>query len=118
MTAKERLQAMVKLSSKITVYIPSTTDVNKEVDTSAYVDNCAVLLSDCFGGATATNAIGCWNSPKAGLVKEKTTLVFAYCTTEQLNEHMGKVIDFCDNMKKELAQDAVAFELNGEMYFV
>lgn len=118
MNATQKLQAMVKLSSKITVYIPSTVDIDKETDTQKYVDNCAVLLSNCFGGATATNAIGCWTSPTAGLVKEKTTLVFAYCTTEQLNEHIEKVVDFCENMKKELSQDAVAMELNGEMYFI
>ena len=94
MNATMRLKNMFKLSSKVTVYIPSTTDINKEVDTSAYIDNCATLLSNCFGGATSTNALGCWTSPTMGLVKEKTTLVFAYCTTEQLDEHIEKVIDF------------------------
>ena len=118
MNATMKLKNMFKLSSKITVYIPSTTDINKEVNTSAYVDNCATLLSNCFGGATATNALGCWTSPTMGLVKEKTTLVFAYCTTEQLDEHIEKVIDFCENMKTELKQDAIALEINGEMYFI
>lgn len=118
MDATMRLKNMFKLSSKITVYIPSTTDIDKETDTTAYVDSCATLLSNCFGGATATNALGCWTSPTAGLVKEKTTLVFAYCTTEQLDEHIEKVIDFCMNMKTELKQDAIAMELNGEMYFI
>lgn len=118
MNATMRLQNMFKLSSKVTIYVPSTIDINKEVDTSAYIDNCATLLSNCFGGATATNALGCWTSPTMGLVKEKTTLVFAYCTTEQLNEHIEKVIDFCETMKTELKQDAIALEINGEMYFI
>ena len=118
MNATMKLKNMFKLSSKVTVYVPSTVDINKEIDTSAYIDNCATLLSNCFGGATSTNALGCWTSPTMGLVKEKTTLVFAYCTTEQLDEHIEKVIDFCESMKAELKQDAIALEINGEMYFI
>lgn len=118
MNATMLLKNMVKLSSKITVYIPSTIDINKEIDTSVYTDNCATLLSECFGGATTTNALGCWTSPTMGLVKEKTTLVFAYCTTEQLNNHIEKIVDFCETMKTELKQDAIALEINGEMYFI
>ena len=118
MDATMRLKNMFKLSSKITVYIPSTVDIDKEIDSSAYVDACATLLSNCFGGATSTTALGYWTSPTAGLVTEKSTMVFAYCTTEDLNHHFDKVVDFCEAMKAELKQDAVALELNGEMYFV
>lgn len=118
MNATMKLQNMFKLSSKITVYIPSTRDIDKAIDNTLYVDAAATLLSNCFGGATATNALGCWTSPTMGLVKEKTTLVFSYCTTEQLNDHIEKVVSFCENMKKELKQDAIALEINGEMYFI
>lgn len=118
MNATMRLQNMFKLSSKVTVYIPSTTDIDKEADTTKYVDACATLLSNCFGGATASNALGCWTSPTAGLVKEKTTLVFAYCSTNDLDAHIETVLDFCMNMKTELKQDAIALEINGEMYFI
>lgn len=118
MDATMRLKNMFKLSSKITVYVPSTMDINKKIDNSQYVDACATLLADCFGGATSTNTLGYWTSPTMGLVKEKSTMVFAYCTTEQVENHLEKVIDFCENMKAELAQDAIAFEYNGEMYFI
>ena len=118
MNATMKLKNIIKLSSKITVYIPSTMDIDKIVNTSAYVDACATLLSNCFGGATSTNALGYWTSPTAGLVKEKSTMVFAYCTTEQLDNNIEKVVDFCEAMKDELKQDAVALEVNGEMYFI
>ncbi len=118
MDATMKLKNMFKLSSKITVYIPSTMDIDKTIDNSAYVDAAATLLSNCFGGATSTNALGYWTSPTKGLVKEKSTMVFAYCTTDDLNEHIEKVVDFCEAMKAELKQDAVALELNGEMYFI
>lgn len=113
-----KLKNMFKLSSKITVYVPSTKDINITIDNSAYVDACATLLSNCFGGATSCKALGYWVSNTQGLVKEHTTQVFAYCSGTDLQNHIEKVIDFCEAMKKELTQDAIALEINGEMYFI
>ena len=113
-----RLKNMFKLSSKITVYIPSTTDIDKPIDNSEWVDACATLLSNCFGGATSCNALGYWTSPACGLVKEHTVQVFAYCSDTDLNAKIETVLDFCEHMKSELKQDAIALEINGEMYFI
>ena len=113
-----RLKNMFKLSSKVTVYVPSTMDINISVDTSSWVDAAATLLSNCFGGATSCEALGYWTSPKAGLVKERSTMVFAYCSDADLQKHAETVIDFCEAMKAELKQDAIALEINGEMYFI
>ena len=113
-----KLKNMFKLSSKITVYIPSTCDISQQADTKKYVDACAVLLSESFGGATSCEALGYWVSPSAGLVKERSTMVFAYCSDTDLQNNIEKVIDFCETVKTELKQDAVALEINGEMYFI
>ena len=113
-----KLKNMFKLSSKITVYIPSTCDINQQADTKKYIDECAVLLSESFGGATSCEALGYWVSPSAGLVKERSTMVFAYCSDTDLQNKIESVLDFCETMKKELNQDAVAVEINGEMYFI
>ena len=118
MQATMRLKNMFKLSSKITVYVPSTSDINTPCETAEYVDACATLLSNCFGGATSTETLGYWTSPTAGLVKERSTMVFAYCSDADLNKHAEKVIDFCEAMKNELKQDAIALEINGDMYFI
>ena len=113
-----KLKNMFKLSSKITVYIPSTVDINQTADTKKYVDACAVLLSESFGGATSCEALGYWTSPTAGLVKERSTMVFAYCSDADLHNKIENIIDFCEAMKAELKQDAIALEINGEMYFI
>jgi len=118
MVQNAKLKNVFKLSSKVIVYIPSTTDINTEIDSSSYVNDCATLLSDCFGGATSTQALGYWHSVTAGLVKEKTTMVFAYASESDLNEKIEVVIDYCEKIKKELSQDAIALEINGEMYFI
>lgn len=118
MTNSSRLKNMFKLSSKVTVYVPSTTDINVKIDNTKYVNEVASLLSDCFGGSTSTPAVGYWNSPTEGLVKEKTTMVFAYASDKDLEENIDKVIDYCLELKTKLSQDAIALELNGEMYFI
>lgn len=113
MIKNAKLQNMFKLSSKVTVYIPSTTDINKQIDNSEYVDQCASLLSECFKGATSTPALGYWMSNTVGLVKESTTMVFAYASDTDLQTNIEKVVTFCENLKKELSQDAIALEING-----
>lgn len=118
MLKNSKLQNLVKLSSKVTVYIPSTTDIDKPIDNTPYVDGVASKLSAMFGGATSTPALGMWVSPTAGLVKEHTTIVYAYCTDADLQEHIEQVIEICENLKTELKQDAISLEINGEMYFI
>lgn len=110
-------KAMFTLSNKVTVYIPATVNINENIDNTKYVDAAATLLSNLFGGATATEAFGFWVSPTAGLVKEKTTMVFAYAGENELRNGIDKVVDFALDLKKELNQDAVAVEINGEMNF-
>ena len=118
MTANNRLKTMFSLKSKITVYIPATVNIDQKIDNSKYVDAVATLLSDCFGGATSTEALCYWVSDTAELVKENTTMVFAYAGEDDLRKNLDKVIDFCQDLKTELKQDAVALELNGEMFFI
>jgi len=118
MLKNSKLKNAFKLSSKITLYVPATINVDKNVDNSQYVDRAASLFSECFGGSTSTPALGYWMSPVAGLVKEKTTIVFAYCTESDLQSKIDQVIDLCESLKKEMAQEAIALEINGEMYFI
>lgn len=113
-----RLKAMFSLKSKITVYIPATVNINETIDNTEFVNKAATLLSECFGGTTSTEALGYWVSDTAGLVKENTTMVFAYAGEDDLKKNLDKVIDFCQDLKTEMKQDAVALELNGEMFFI
>ncbi len=113
-----RLMNCLKLSSKITVYVPATNNINEHVDNSEQVNRTATLLSSLFGGATSTPALGYWVSPAAGLVAEKTTVVFAYASDSDLQKYIGEVVDLCEDLKQQMSQDAIALEINGEMYFI
>lgn len=118
MIRNSKLQSLFKLSSKVTVIVPATININEDIDNTPYVDRVATLMSECFGGATAAQTLGYWSSPTAGLVKEKSTTVFAYCSESDLQSKVDKVIDLCEILKEEMSQDAIALEINGEMYFI
>ena len=118
MIKNSKLKNLFKLSSKVTVIVPATKNITEEIDNPPYVDRVASLLSDLCGGATATTTLGYWKSPTMGLVKEKSTTVFAYCKQADLEAHIDKVVDLCQQLKEELTQDAIALEINGEMYFI
>lgn len=112
------LKNCLKLSSKITVYVPATNDIDQAADNTEQVKKTAALLSELFGGATSTPALGYWMSPAAGLVAEATTVVFAYAADAALQEHVGRVVELCEELKREMGQEAIALEINGEMYFI
>jgi len=112
-----KLQNAFKLSSKITLYVPATIH-DKEIDNTKYVDKAASLFSECFGGSTSTPALGYWLSGSIGLIKEKTTIVFAYCKDTDLQANIDKIIEHAETLKTELQQEAIALEINGEMYFI
>ena len=114
----KRLKNLFKLSSRLTVYVPATNNANEIIDNKPYVDTCAALLSDCFGGATSSPALGYWLSASKGLIRENTTIVFAYASEADLQTKLDRVIDYCERLKTELSQESIALELNGEMYFI
>ena len=118
MIKNARLEKLFVLSHKVTVYVPATrNDENgaHEIDNTKYVDDMAQTLTNLFGGATSTNAIGYWMSDERGLEKENTKMVFAYA--ESLDK-IDVVIDKCEALKYELGQDNIALEIDGQMYFI
>lgn len=112
------LEKFIKLSSRVEIYVPSTVNVNVEIDNTEYVKKTAELLSECFGGASSELLLGYWVSDTEGLVTEKTTKVYANCTTEDLEKHMEKIVKYCEQLKEELTQEAIAITVNNEMYFI
>lgn len=94
-----KLKACIKLSSKVTVYVPATNGVADAADNTEQVKKTAALLADLFGGSTST-------------------AVFAYASDADLQNGIAAVVDHCEALKQEMGQEAVALEINGEMYFI
>lgn len=112
------LKNCIKLSSVVKIYIPSTINVNEEIDSTIHTDRALTFLSGLFGGATSTPALGAWMTQGGGLIKERVTIVFAYADTLGLSVHIDDIYNYCLCLKRELNQEAIALEINGELYLI
>ncbi len=118
MVNNARLRAHFCLNHKVVVYVPATIDVNHEIDNTKQVHETAALLSRLFGGATSADCKGFWMSNTEGLVKESTTMVFAYAGETELKNGIDEVLDFCEKLKKEMNQEAIGLEVDDQMFFI
>ena len=112
------LKNAVKLSAKVAVYVPGTNGVDTAADNTAVVEKVAAALSVMFGGATAQTANGFWVSEAAGLVRENTTIVYAFADPETLEMHLGDVVSIAQDIKRDLQQEAVSLEINNTLYLI
>ena len=116
----KKINNLFKLDSRAAIYVPSTIDGNKAASGLAekMVEQTAARLSELFGGATISLAAGAWMSAEHGLIREQITIVYSYCTAEQLDQHTDEVIEIAEHIKEEMRQEAVSVEINNALYFV
>lgn len=96
--------------------MPSTTDTDHPADNRQQVEEVAAKLSAMFGGATATEARGYWVSQSAGLVGEAVTIVYSNAAAEDIENHAAEIVAICQKIKREMEQEAVSLEINGELF--
>ena len=113
-----KFSEMDSLSTKVAIYVPSTVNIDVAIDNSDMVEKTAIFLSDLFGGCTACDVSGYWITQEKKLVKEKPVVVYAYTTEEKAREAEEKIIDFVQQMKREMMQECVSVEYNNRLYFI
>lgn len=113
-----KFSEMDSLATKVAIYVPSTVNIDVAIDNSEWIEKTAVLFSDLFGGCTACDVSGYWITQEKKLVKEKPVVVYAYTTEEKAREAEEKIIDFVQQMKREMQQECISVEYNNRLYFV
>lgn len=113
-----RQAGALELPQRVALYVPSTTDTDKPTDNAAQVERVAREFCGWFGGATAQQSAGYWLSDTAGMVREAVTIVFAACTADQLRDRLPDVLTLAQQIKQDMAQEAVSVELNGTLYII
>lgn len=108
----------LELPQRVALYVPGTQDINHATDNAAQVERVAREFCGWFGGATAQPSAGYWISDNAGLVREAVTIVYAACTAAQLRERLPDVLNLAQQIKQDMAQEAVSVELNGALYII
>lgn len=115
---KKQLIFKYDLDCKVSVYVPSTTNVNQPIDSTEKVLETIKKLSTIFGGATASNAFGGWVSKTGEVVTEKVTIVYSFCSSEQLAKNIETIYGICQDLKTSMKQEAITLEINGQVKFV
>lgn len=114
----KHLKFSFDLNCRFGIYVPATKNVNESIDNTEEVIRVIGELSQLFGGATATPAIGGWVTESGETVVEKTTIVYSFCTSEQAADKFADVLNICERIKREYGQEAVTLEYNGQVKFV
>lgn len=87
----DTIPGVVRLDSRVAIYVPSTTD---------------------------TEARGYWVSQSAGLVGEAVTIVYSNAAAEDIERHGAEIVAICRKIKREMKQEAVSLEINGELFLI
>lgn len=106
------------LDSKVSIYVPSTIEVNQTTDNRKQVERVIRELSTMFGGATASSAVGGWVAASGETVIEHATIVYSFCTSEGLKNHIDDILNICESLKIEMSQEAITLEINGQVKFI
>lgn len=93
-------------------------NVDQTVNNDVYKLRTLRQLSEMFGGATTTPAVGGWVSASGALVVEHVDIVYSFCTSEQLTEKIDDIIKICQDLKKDMGQEAITLEVNGGVKFI
>ena len=97
------------MNNHIALYVPSTSNVDRPVDTAKYVNLVAKLFSVWFGGATIESVQGCYLSDSGKLVSEPITRVFSFVETLD-DQTKARVTGVANLIKARLSQESVAVE--------
>lgn len=116
--ALQELYRRLSLVHTIGIFIPSTIDVDLEVDNSIPVQRALTFLGQRFGGATSSDAEGVWQSDNSGLVTERITVVRTFVSRRDLHAHLESVIAFAADLKREMRQEAVAIDVDSHLVLV
>lgn len=113
------LSMLFTLDATISIYVPSTVDVDKPCDNKDVVEATVGKFSDWFGGATAMECLGGWRDRISGnVVTEKVTRVFAATSSDEAKHLFSKVIELANEIKESMKQQAVMVEYNGQYAFI
>ena len=114
----DNIKFLFPLNCEIAIFVPSTVNVDESIDNSEYVKKTLAKLSSIFGGATAQSAFGGWVSESGNLVTEKVTIVYANCTSEQLENNIAECVEYAKRLCKEMSQECISVRVNGKLGFV
>lgn len=111
------LKGLTALTEKISIYVPSTFNVDIAINSDEYSEKIEKELSTLFGGCTRTRSKGSYVCSNGFLVQEDVNIIYAF--TDALNNHkLDAVLNMCIWLKEEMEQECISLEINNKLYFI
>lgn len=107
---------MIILSHVASIFVPSTVNIDSQIDNTQIVNSILAELSSEFGGASAQDVKGAWLSDTAGLVVENITRIFCYGSDKA--EMLDVFSNLAQRLKVEMSQDSVLIDVDNVGYLV
>ena len=107
---------MITLSHVASIFVPSTVNIDSQIDNTQIVNSILAELSSEFGGASAQDVRGAWLSDTAGLVVENITRIFCYGSDKA--EMLDVFSNLAQRLKVEMSQDSVLIDVDNVGYLV
>jgi len=114
-------EKMMHLPMEVAVYVPSTSNVDKEISASemkSRVKEVETYLAETFGGFTSSEKVGGYMSGNSGIVTEKVVPVTAFATSESFSKNKSKLVNKMAVWAKKWGQEAMGLEFEGDLYYV
>jgi hypothetical protein len=112
---------MFHLPYEISVYVPSTKDVDKIITATelrARVKEVEKYLAETFGGFTSAEKVGGYLSSKSSVITEKVIPVTSFASMQSFKENKSKLVNKISVWAKKWGQEAIGFEFEGDLYYV
>jgi hypothetical protein len=112
---------MFHLPLELSVYVPSTQDVDKVISDSeldARVDEVSKYLAKTFGGFTKSDKVGGFMTSQSELVTEDVVPVVSFATKDDYEANKNKLVSKLSEWARKWGQEAIGFEFEGDLYYV
>ncbi len=101
----------------ICIYIPTTINRDESFDTSEIRDQLKKYMTCLFGGVTVLEADGTYKSGQ-NIIVERVYIIKSFMKDDLMDLHLYDVLDYIDNLKRKLNQEAIAVEVNERVMFI
>jgi len=120
-TTIEGSEVSLHLPVEMSVYVPSTKDANIPVSKAELlkrVNEVKEYLANLFGGYSSSKIIGGYASNEGSLIQEDVVKVISFATKKAYEENKQKLINKIANWSTMWSQEAIGFELEGDLYYI
>lgn len=114
-------EKMFHLPIEVSVYVPSTQDVDKVVSKSEMklrVDEVKKYLATLFGGFSSSSVEGGFLASDGKVVKENVERVVSFAPKEDFDKNKEALVQKASEWATKWGQEAIGLEHEGDLYYV